>query len=61
MFKKATDDSPDARNRNDSGDYDPLSADDIFLSDDDSPTLGKNNELTIIKIHRNDIEESPRM
>lgn len=48
------------RVRNDSGDYDPLSTDENNLSEDDSPELDKNNELTIIKISGN-TDENPQV
>jgi hypothetical protein len=37
----------EGKTRHDSNDYDPL---ETYLSDDDSPGLKKNNELTIITI-----------
>ena len=46
----------DPKLRHDSSDYDPLPADDNYLSDEDShsPGLKKINELTVIKISNSD-------
>lgn len=44
--------------RLDSGDYDPLPTDENYMSEDDSPTIGKDNELTLIKIHKGNDDET---
>lgn len=52
--------NPNERSRIESGDYDPLSTDENCLSDDEGSGLQKNNELTIIKISKNESEEEPQ-